>query len=62
MTIQDILNKFEAKGPPWGSKLTPSSLEELNKFLIDFSYTVYVAGYKQGKKDTLQNIDERGDS
>lgn len=55
MTIQDILNKFEAKGPPWGAKLTPTAIKELESLLIDLSQDLYKVAYEQGKQDAIKN-------
>jgi hypothetical protein len=53
--IKDILNKFEAKGPPWGAKLTPTAMKELESLLIDMTREVYKAAYEQGVQDAKRN-------
>lgn len=58
MTIQEILSKFEAKGPPWGDKLTPKASKELHSLLIDLSLDLYKVAYIQGKQDSLKNKTE----
>jgi len=55
MNIEQILEQFAGKAPPWGNKLTPSALDDLKKSLEALCAQIYqegmTAGYKEAEKD-----------
>lgn len=48
MTLEQMLEQFKGKAPPWGPKLSPTATEELKKALESFRLIIYQEGLTDG--------------